>query len=104
MQKTVGTETKTKRSREQLSSQAKHSSMLHSAEQTDDTKKMKRVANRKESKLKLEERIRIQAPTNDFITGEIILGTIPGYAPWPARIKNIINETVFIEFFGSGEM
>ena len=54
--------------------------------------------------MKLEQRINNQAPINELVKGEIVLGTIPGYAPWPARVKEIVNETVFIEFFATGEM
>lgn len=78
--------------------------MLVSADPVDAPKKLKRVGNRKDSKMKLEERIRCKAPMNEFVKGEIVLGAIPGFAPWPARIKEIIGETVLIEFFGTGEM
>ena len=95
---------KTTVSREQLPRGAKRSSLLVSADTAVTPKKAKQVANRKDFRMKLEERIRCQAPINQYVKGEIILGTIPGYAPWPARIKEIIGETVLIEFFGTGEM
>lgn len=67
-------------------------------------KKKKVPSVRKSYGRQLEEKIRIEAPENEFITGEIVLGTIPGYAPWPARIHKILNETIFIYFFGTGQM
>lgn len=87
-----------KRLREKLPRQVKPVDSSKPAE------KKKQATNRKSFKMKLEERIRDQAPINQFAKGEIILGTIPGYAPWPAQIKNIIHDTVYIEFFGTGEM
>lgn len=91
-------------SRLQPSRKAKRSSILNSAENTTKKVNAKRAPNPRSSKLKLEERISRLSPKNEFVIGEIVLGTIPGYAPWPARIKNIIEDTVFIEFFGTGEM
>lgn len=70
--------------------------MIFSAE-IDVNEKKKNPKTRTDSKKKLEERIRNEAPLNQYIEGEIILGTIPGYAPWPARIQKIINETIYIE-------
>lgn len=91
-------------SREQLPRGAKRNSMQISADTTVASKKVKRIGNSKDSRMKLEERIRVRAPINEFVKGEIVLGKIPGFAPWPARIKDIIGDTVFIEFFGTGEM
>lgn len=91
-------------SRQQPSRKAKRSSILQSAKHTDNGEKKKRAPNRTYSKLKLEERISRLSPKNEFVIGEIVLGTIPGYAPWPASIKNIIEDTLYIEFFGTGEM
>lgn len=54
--------------------------------------------------LKLEELIQNESPNNQYIVNEIVLVTIPGYSPWPARILNIVNETISVEFFGTGQM
>lgn len=91
-------------SREQLPREVKRSSVLVSADTANAPKRMKQVANRKDSRMKLKERIRCNAPINEYVKGEIVLGTIPGYAPWPARIREIAGETNIIEFFGTGEM
>lgn len=77
--------------------------MIFSAE-IDVNEKKKNPKTRTDSKKKLEERIRNKAPLNQYIEGEIILGTIPGYAPWPARIQKIINETIYIEIFGTSQV
>lgn len=34
---------------------------------------------------------------------EIVLATVPGYAPWPGRVIEINGQTVQVEFFGTGE-
>lgn len=72
---------------------------------------------RKESLRQAKRDSRIFSPKNDakekkedsskqmngqYTEGEIILGTIPGYAP--ARIQEMIKDTIYIEFFGSGEV
>lgn len=67
-------------------------------------KKTKAPANRNSYKKQLEEKILHKAPINEFLEGEIVLATIPGYAPWPARIHQILNETIFVQFFGTGQM
>lgn len=41
---------------------------------------------------------------DEFIINEIVFATIPGYAPWPAWILNIQNDTYFVRFFGTDEM
>lgn len=64
----------------------------------------KKVGNRKKTELRLEEWIESEAPKNVFIENEIVLATIPGYAPWPARILSINSETIFVDFFGTGQM
>lgn len=58
----------------------------------------------KNFELRLEERIDSKAPKNQFLESEIVLATIPGYSPWPARISYISDETIFVEFFGTGQM
>lgn len=52
----------------------------------------------------LKEKMSNEAPQNSFLINEIVLATIPGYAPWPARIVNIIGETIYVEFFGTGQV
>lgn len=54
-----------------------------------DTKKH----NRKNYRQQLEENILQKSPTNVYVVGEIVLGTIPG-----------IQETIYIQFFGTGEV
>lgn len=72
--------------------------------ENDVNEKKKNPKTRKDSRKKLEEKIHNEAPLKQYIEGEIILGAIPGFAPWPARIQKIIGETIYIEFFGSGEV
>lgn len=55
-------------------------------------------------KLSLEEKIHNDSPINEFMVNEVVLCTIPGYAPWPARIRDINSQTIFVEFFGTGQM
>lgn len=62
------------------------------------------ISCRKSYKKQLEEKIRNEAPGNEFLEGEIVLATIPGYAPWPAKIHQISNETIFVKFFGTGQV
>lgn len=71
---------------------------VHQKGPTRKKRNMKRQCNN------LKEKIFNEAPGNEFMKDEIVLGTIPGYCPWPARIVNIVGETIFIEFFGTGEM
>lgn len=52
----------------------------------------------------LEEKMTNEAPSKSYLPNEIVLATIPGYAPWPAMIKTIIDETIFVEFFGTGQV
>lgn len=54
--------------------------------------------------LTLKEKIKNNAPDNEFMTNEIVLATIPGFCAWPARIIQIIGETIMVEFFGTGQM
>lgn len=54
-------------------------------------------------KLTLSEKMKNEAPDNEFVIDEIILATIPGFCPWPARIIQIIGETITVEFFGTGQ-
>lgn len=60
--------------------------------------KPKRKAN-----LQLQERIQNEVPSKKYLPNEIILATIPGYAAWPAKILDMIGQTVFVEFFGTGQ-
>lgn len=68
------------------------------------TVKTKNKNLREKNELRIEDRIESEAPKNVFIENEIVLATIPGYAPWPARILSINSETIFVEFFGTGQM
>lgn len=54
--------------------------------------------------LSLKEKMDKNAPSNEYMLNEIILATIPGFCAWPARIINISNETIMVEFFGTGQM
>lgn len=67
-------------------------------------KQKRNPAKQNDAKKKLEEIIKNDAPINQFAEGEVVLGTIPGYAPWPARIHTIIADTIYIEFFGTGQV
>lgn len=53
---------------------------------------------------KLQEFIDDRSPVHEFVLNEIVLATVPGYAPWPSRIIKIVGETIFVEFFGTGQM
>lgn len=46
----------------------------------------------------------IHSPADEFIANEIVLATIPGYAPWPACIIDVKGNTYFVRFFGTDEM
>lgn len=59
---------------------------------------------RKSTKLTLKEKISHDAPYKEYIVGEIILATVVGYPPWPARIIDINGHTLKVEFFGTGEI
>lgn len=58
----------------------------------------------KNSKQMLQERMLSDAPEKEFLSNEIVLASIPGYAPWPARILQISGQTITIAFFGTGQM
>lgn len=59
---------------------------------------------RKSTKMQLQEQMLNDAPGKEFLTNEIVLATIPGFVPWPARILNIIGQTITVEFFGTAQM
>lgn len=59
---------------------------------------------RKRSIAALTEKILRESPGKEFILNEIVLATVPGFVPWPARIVEINGETLRVEFFGTGEM
>lgn len=59
---------------------------------------------RRSMKMQLQERILNDVPGKEYLMNEIVLATIPGYSPWPARITNITGQTIMIEFFGTGQM
>lgn len=75
-------------------------------ENTTNKRKVRRIEGkgRVSTKMLLQERLRNDTPNKEFITNEIILATIPGFAPWPARILNISGQTISIQFFGTGQM
>lgn len=56
------------------------------------------------TKLRLREKIETESPVNEFVPNEVVLATIPGFAPWPARILNMSDQTILVEFFGTGQM
>lgn len=58
---------------------------------------------KRHNKLTLKEKISRAAPINDYVINELIMATVPGYSPWPARIIDIIGETIVVEFFGTGQ-
>lgn len=58
---------------------------------------------RKSRNLTLKERIDLEALDKFFLLNEIVLATVPGYSPWPARIIGIDGATIKVEFFGTGE-
>lgn len=58
---------------------------------------------KKRAKLSLKEKLD-NAPAIEFVPNEVVLATIPGYCPWPARIFSITNNKIFVEFFGTGQM
>lgn len=59
---------------------------------------------KKRSKLSLKEKLDNEDPTKKFLPNEVVLATVPGYCPWPARILTITDHTILIEFFGTGQM
>lgn len=59
---------------------------------------------KKRLKLSLKEKFDNEAPIKQFLPDEVVLATIPGYCPWPARILTITDHTILIEFFGTGQM
>lgn len=59
---------------------------------------------RKSMKIQLRERMMNEVPVKEFLIDEVILATVPGFVPWPARILNITGQTIMIEFFGTGHM
>lgn len=63
-----------------------------------------RTTRKSNIKCALKERILKEAPEKEYIVNEIVLGTVPGYPPWPARIIEIVGQTIKVEFFGTGEM
>lgn len=69
----------------------------------------KKIQNKKSKisrtrKLTLAQAIENGSPANEFVADEVVLVTIPGFCPWPARILGISSETLMVEFFGTGQM
>lgn len=71
---------------------------------TDNQSEKKKKKTKVGAKLSLVERINNESPANEFFTNEIVFATIPGYCPWPAAIMNINEQTIFVKFFGTGQM
>lgn len=65
---------------------------------------IKKNIQRRKVKYSLKEKIERGAPSNEYMTNEIILATVPGFCAWPARIKHISGETIHVEFFGTGQI
>lgn len=85
-----------------LSSKHKTNSTQKTQTRTSETENRKRK--RTYTKMQLQEYIDNESPNRQYIVNEIILATIPGFAPWPARILKIIGQTITVEFFGTGHM
>lgn len=66
---------------------------------TNKTNEQKSKAKKRRENRSLKEKMEDEAPTNVYVPHEIVLATIPGFAPWPARILNIIEYTIFVEIF-----
>lgn len=58
---------------------------------------------KRKAKLQLQERLQNEVPSKEYLPNEIILATVPGYAPWPARIIEMVGQTILVEFFGTGQ-
>lgn len=54
--------------------------------------------------MQLFDRIRNETPMRDYLVNEIVLATVPGYVPWPARLLSIDAQTITVQFFGTGQM
>lgn len=77
------------------------------SENTQNTRNRKRneyARKTRAAKMHLEERIINESPDKEFIVDELVLATVPGYCPWPARILSITSQTIIVEFFGTGQM
>lgn len=73
----------------------------HNEIESSTKKKVKRPV---KSKMQLSEQMLRDSPAKEYVIDEVILATIPGYSPWPARILSITGRTISIEFFGTGQM
>lgn len=88
-------------------SMRKRHTMIHPKTLTTDnqSEKMKIKEKRKgTAKFSLVERINNESPANEYFPDEIVFATIPGYCPWPASILYIEGQTLFVKFFGTGQM
>lgn len=88
-----------KRKREQIAAQSNDNKAMTNRSKATHVNKKK-----KNAKLMLREKINNEAPINEFVANEIVLASIPGYAPWPARILEMSGQTVVVEFLGTGQM
>lgn len=59
---------------------------------------------RSTKQLKLQEKMKMEAPDKEFVLNEVVLAIVPGFSPWPARILDISGVTIKVEFLGTGEM
>lgn len=62
------------------------------------------VQRRRPNRMTLKEIIEYESPLNEYMVNEIVLATIPGFCGWPARIVDIIGETIMVQFLGTGHM
>lgn len=51
---------------------------------------------RRVKKLTVKEKIHNESPDNEFMPNEIVLATIPGFCPWPARILELAGQTIIV--------
>lgn len=84
-------------------SKRNHRAMIADNEKQPEKIKQKSIRRKTFNKLTLKEKINREAPINEYVINELVMATIPGYAPWPARIIDISGEIILVEFFGTGE-
>lgn len=72
-------------------------------EDTSGRKRKRGTQTRKSMKLQLKEQIDNDSPCRKYLVYEIVLATIPGFVPWPARVLKIMDQTIMVEFFGTGQ-
>lgn len=90
-----------KRKRNEVASESKKIPNLPSSSKS--ITQHKKIKCRKSTKMQLQEQLD-DTPDKEFLVDEIVLTTIPGYAPWPSRILSMTGQTIMVEFFGTGEV